>query len=489
MKQDSASPRKNSTQVTPLKITIIYLIVGGLWILFSDKILAILIQDSATLSQFQTLKGWFFIVVTAALLYYLIKNQLSTILRSESALRESEKKHRALLESASEGIVITNETGKMVMVNAKTEKLFGYHRDELIGQSVELLLPEKLQEGHQQHRLEYRQDMQQRPMGKGRHLTGQRKDSSEFPVEISLSPVRTDEGTLVMSFISDISERKRAQEVAKEQQQQLMQADKMATLGILVSGVAHEINNPNNYILLNGKILSRAWNDVAPILEKYYQEHGDFSLAGMAYSKAHKKIGQLIGGISEGAKRIQKIVQSLKDFARQEREDIQQQVDINSVVESAIVIINNLIKKSTHNFSVQYGQDIPNIRGNFQQLEQVVINLITNSCQALPDQDRAITVVTEYDADAHRVRLRVTDEGPGISEENLKRILDPFFTTKRDAGGTGLGLSISYNIAKDHGGKLDFNSEPGKGTTVTLSLPVDYQVKTERSKEEVEQYE
>ena len=274
------------------------------------------------------------------------------------------------------------------------------------------------------------------------------------------------------SLQHEIAERKRAEELAKVQQQQLIQADKMASLGILVSGVAHEINNPDNFIMLNAKILSRVWNDAMPILQKYYEEKGDFVLAGVPYTSAYQKIVQLISGISEGADRIQKIVQSLRDFARQDTGDLNQQVDINLAVESAVVIVNNLIQKSTDHFSVALGSDLPTIQGNAQQLEQVLINLITNSCQALGDKAKSLLVSTSYDPHLDRVIIRVHDAGKGIYPDDLKHIIEPFFTTKRDIGGTGLGLSVSYNIVKNHAGALNFASEPGKGTTATVTLPV-----------------
>lgn len=270
---------------------------------------------------------------------------------------------------------------------------------------------------------------------------------------------------------TEIAERKRAEELAKIQQQQLMQADKMATLGILSSGIAHEINNPNNFILLNAKIFSRVWNDLMPILQEYYKNHGDFIMGGMPYTQAHERIGQLISGMSEGAQRIKKIVQGLKDFARQDAGDMNGSVNINSAVEASVLIVGNLVKKSTSRFSCEYGADIPEIRGNVQQLEQVVINLITNSCQALQDRDAGLLISTSYDRDSDMITIKVRDEGVGISPENLRHIMDPFYTTRRDSGGTGLGLSISYNIVKAHGGDLRFTSEQGKGTTAVVTLP------------------
>ena len=277
----------------------------------------------------------------------------------------------------------------------------------------------------------------------------------------------------------EIAERQRSQKLAQLRQQQLMQADKMATLGILSSGVAHEINNPNNFILLNAKIFSRVWSDITPILEEYYEENGDFALAGMPYTQAHERIGQLITGMSEGAQRIQKIVQRLKDFARQDAGELNESVDINSVIEASVLIAGNLIKKSTDQFSCEYGTDLPEIQGNTQQLEQVIINLLTNACHALEDRGKGILITTSHDAGNIIVEIR--DEGTGISSENLEHIMDPFFTTKRSSGGTGLGLSISYNIVKAHGGEMDFTSELGKGTTVVLSLPVRRESENEAS--------
>ena len=284
-------------------------------------------------------------------------------------------------------------------------------------------------------------------------------------------------GTL--SSGQDITEQKQVEEFAAQQQQQILQADKMATIGILASGIAHEINNPNNYILLNGKIISKVWNDISPMLQKYFEDNGDFSLAGMPYTKAKDKIGRLISGVSDGAMRIQRIIQSLKDFARYDQGEFENNINLNYIVDSAIVIVQNMINKSTNRFSVKYGKGIPKIRGNSQQLEQVIINLITNSCQALDSREKGLFVSTDYDKTSESVIIEVKDEGVGISPENLKYILDPFFTTKRDSGGTGLGLSVSYNIIKNHGGEIDFSSRPGMGTTVRLTIPVNQKISSE----------
>ncbi len=160
---------------------------------------------------------------------------------------------------------------------------------------------------------------------------------------------------------------------------------------------------------------------------------------------------------------------SLKDYSRKDSGKLNQSVNLNEVAESAVTIVFNLVKKSTRHFSVHLQDGLPPVMGNFQQLEQVVINLITNSCQALSSPDEEVELSTFYEEG--RVKLRVWDQGSGITGESMKHIFDPFYTTKRETGGTGLGLSISYNILKNHGGELIFDSEPGRGTSATISLP------------------
>jgi C4-dicarboxylate-specific signal transduction histidine kinase len=166
------------------------------------------------------------------------------------------------------------------------------------------------------------------------------------------------------------------------------------------------------------------------------------------------------------------IVESLKGFARAEASELSQLVDVNEVVRSALVLVNNQIRKSTRRFSVAHADGLPAVRGNSQLLEQVVINLVQNACEALTDRRQALAISTAHDPGARDVVVTIHDEGVGIPPEKLPHIMDPFYTTKRASGGTGLGLSVSATIVKDHGGTLSFASAPGTGTTVTLRLPV-----------------
>jgi signal transduction histidine kinase len=270
------------------------------------------------------------------------------------------------------------------------------------------------------------------------------------------------------------SERRRlkAELQAKIQQEQIFQAAKMTSLGTLVSGVAHEINNPITSVMLNAPILQRVWKSIEPVIQKHCSENGDFKVGSMNYRQIQERIPLLLEDIADGAKRVKVIVDDLKNYARQAPPEMNDSVDVNEVVTKASGLLSNLIKKATTKFSINRENDLPKFKGNSQRIEQVIVNLMVNACQALTKNSQHISVSTFYDMKSETVGIRVSDGGEGMSQETIERIIDPFFTTKREKGGTGLGLSICDKIIQDHGGFMTFESEIGKGTSVTVSLPV-----------------
>ena len=270
----------------------------------------------------------------------------------------------------------------------------------------------------------------------------------------------------------EVTERKRALDELKLHQDKLIQADKMASLGILVAGVAHEINNPNGLILLNMPILREVYQDAEEVLEARFQHQGDFTLGGLPYSRMRDEVPHLLEEMQEGANRIKRIVEELKDFARQDTAAATEAVDVNGVAQTAVRLTESSLRSATKRFTARYAAALPPILGSAQRIEQVVVNLILNACQALPDMERAITLTTNHDQGTGAVVLTLADEGLGIAPEHIAHLTDPFFTTRRESGGTGLGLSVSATIVKEHNGTLEFDSTPGSGTTVTLTLPV-----------------
>jgi polar amino acid transport system substrate-binding protein len=281
---------------------------------------------------------------------------------------------------------------------------------------------------------------------------------------------RVEERTVELA--QQVVERNRALEELRLHQDQLIQADKMATLGILVAGVAHEVNNPNGLILLNLPILKDVYQDALEALEGRYLEGGDFQLGGLPYSRMRLEVPHMLEDMSEGAARIKRIVEDLKDYARQDSVARREPFDLNSVAQAALRLVETSIRRATARCEALYCEELPLVSGNALRIEQVIVNLLINACQALPSTHRGIFLATSYDPGAGLVRVTVRDEGIGIPPESLGRITDPFFTTKRESGGTGLGLSISAGIVQEHGGSLSFDSPPGGGTTATLTLSI-----------------
>jgi len=390
--------------------------------------------------------------------------------QAEEALQISEERFRNIAEETEDWVW---EIGKDLVFkysNSRVKEILGYEPEEVIGKSFLDFMSEK-----ELYRVESKKDyLLHEIIFAGQETYLVRKDGKTIITESSGVPIFRRNRTFIafQGLTRDITERVLAKEEEERRRQQLIQADKMISLGILVSGVAHEINNPNQFIMVNAPMLQRAWGNITPILDRYYEENGDFMLAGLSYTEMRERIPELFSKIREGSQRIKHIVRNLKDYARESGSEIAQEVDINAVLESALTILSNLLKKSTKKLKVIYADNLPTIRGNFQRIEQVLINLIQNACQALPDPMKGIMITTSYNKKIRKVVVKIKDEGVGIAEDHKKYILDPFFTSRRDTGGTGLGLSISAGIIEEYGGRLEFSSEPGRGTTVSVILPV-----------------
>jgi PAS domain S-box-containing protein len=400
------------------------------------------------------------------------KTEIIDRVQAEEALSESEEKYRTILHSIQEAYYEVDLAGNLTFFNDSLSRHLGYSKDELLGMNNRQFTSNENIEGV------YKTFNSVYKTGKAATAFDWEmiaKDGTKKFVELSVSLMRDSDGQPIgfRGVARDISERKKAEEQASLHQQQLMQASKMVALGTLVSGVAHEVNNPNNFIMLNSPILKEAWDNAMPILEKYYEANGDFILGGMKFTEMRDNIPTLFSGISDGAKRIKHIVDELKNYVRDNTADLNQSVDINEVLKSTVSLLANMIKNSTNRFSIEYGNNVPSVKGNFQRLEQVMINLVQNACQALPDSQKGIFVSVKFDKEKSNIVVSVRDEGTGIPPETLHHITDPFFTTKHDSGGVGLGLSISSKIIEEHGGSMHFDSEIGAGTTIEIILPID----------------
>ncbi len=266
----------------------------------------------------------------------------------------------------------------------------------------------------------------------------------------------------ILEFYRDVSDK-------KNYEQQLQQADKLASLGQLVSGIGHEINNPNQFIRGNVKIMRQAMEDILPLTDAYYESHPDLKIARLNYDFFRKHIITLINDMANGSERIKGIVEGLRRFARRDEGLLIDKVDLNAIIRETVRLAHNQIHK-TADVELQLAENMPEFKGNVQKIEQVLINLIVNAGQAIPEDRRGlIEVITEYDDT--EVITHVRDNGSGMSENTIKQVFDPFFTTKRARGGTGLGLSIVYRIVEEHGGAISISSKTSEGTTFTIRIP------------------
>ena len=270
----------------------------------------------------------------------------------------------------------------------------------------------------------------------------------------------------------DITERLRIREETKQMQTKLLQTNKMAALGTLSSGIAHEINNPVNFILANAQMVHDAWQDIDLVLADFVRKEGEFSLGGFPFSEAREILPELLSGIIEGGYRIRNILANLREFAREEKTPLDQKVSVNRVLEKSITMLQNQIKNYTCHFHFSPDPSDSCVRGSFQQLEQVVINLVMNALQSLPGRESGVYVSLYRDQPERSVVIKVRDQGRGMTPDVVKQIFDPFFTTKLDSGGTGLGLSICYSIIKEHRGIIEVESEAGSGTSVYVRIPL-----------------
>ena len=394
-------------------------------------------------------------------------------------LHQAWEPFRQFFEQNEEAIVVfAPNTCAVTDLNLAACRLFGYSHEEMVDRGLALFC-----EANELDNLK-RIICSPNPIERPYVMTYFRHTGKKSVLRFRSNRIKLHDGELIYCSFRDIGEEIRLKEENRFRQAQLIHINKMGALGMLVTSIAHEISNPNNFIMHNNQILAETWKDVFPILREYYRENGDYYLGGIPLSEFEEVIPRLVFGINEGSDRIKSIVQNLRDFVRSDRARLDSVVDLQAVIVSAVALMRAEIGKHTNAFIFQGREHMPPVKGSAQKLEQVVINLLMNALQALTERNQRVEVTTGFDAEADHCLLTVSDEGAGMSEDVITRIMEPFFSTKLDRGGTGLGLYISNSIIQEHKGTIDFRSEPGKGTTVTIRLPaVRQKVQHDQSRE------
>jgi two-component system sensor kinase FixL len=327
----------------------------------------------------------------------------------------------------------------MVLVNTQTEKLFGYTREELIGHEVEMLVPERFRGAHPGDRT-----------GFFCAVFALRKNGTEFPVEIGLSPIQSEEGVLVLTAIVDITARKEAEAESLRQRAELAHVARVSTMGELAASVAHELNQPLGAILANAEAADLFINQNPPALDE---------------------VRAILTDIRKDDERASEVIRRMRALLRKHEMD-RQPLEINSVVEDVLQVISGDAALRNMALQADLAPALPKILGDRVHLQQVLLNLILNSMDAMagqPRERRRLAVRTRLDA-AGAVELTVMDFGHGIDPEKFPRLFEPFFTTKPN--GMGMGLSISNTIIEAHRGRISAENNASGGATFHVTLPV-----------------
>lgn len=363
--------------------------------------------------------------------------------------RHAEARFRAVVESSPYAMIVVDASGKMIFANRQAEILFDYSQQELIGQSIEMLVPDRLRIRHVEYRHEFDANPSTRPMGAGRDLYARRKDGTDVPVEIGLTLLKGPSGEkLTLASIVDITQRKRAEQTIQEKEAQLWQAQKLEAVGRLAGGVAHEINNILSVIITMAEMIREG------------STKGD---------ESDIILTQAVKG--------SKIVKDLLTYSRP-NSPVKAEVRMGEIVQRAARMVANDLRMRQIELTTDVPNDLPPIMADADQIEQVFMNLISNARDATPADGRIEINVRVTD---RRIRCAVADTGTGIPAAALETIFDPFFSTKEEGKGTGLGLSVAAGIVKAHSGTIKAANRPGGGAILTFDLPIALEKKSPRS--------
>jgi two-component system, LuxR family, sensor kinase FixL len=426
------------------------LIVGGTTSFFGAIVAVQFALVILGIIQVPVFASFAYLGIVVALGYQLCNDAIRTA-HLASELQVGEERFRRVVEAAPSAMIMVNHEGHITLANQQAEKTFGYPREELLGRPIEMLVPERLRSGYRDFRHDYFCHPQARSMGAERELFGLRKDGSEVPVEIGLSPIHTSKGLLVLASIVDITERQLAELEAARQRHDLAHLSRVSTVGELSSSLAHELTHPVTAILSNAQAAQR------------FLANDDVDL---------DEIREILNDIVTQDQRAGEVIHGLRLLLKKGEPQKQcDDVDLNEVIRDVVNLMRGDLINRNVTVDTDLAQNLPAVTGDRVQLQQVLLNLALNGCDAMADynsQERRLLIASQWENGA--VRVSVSDSGCGIPEEKMEQVFERFFTTKKK--GMGLGLSVCRTIIDAHRGKIWATNNGGCGATFHFSLPI-----------------
>lgn len=391
-----------------------------------------------------------------------LKTEIEERIRFQEQLQNSKSMLQAVVDGISDQLVLIDRDMRVKLLNKSAAEYYdvsAYH--EIIGSSCHKALREKFEpcEGCEVPAA----------ISSGKNAIFERSGfmDPDRLERVYIYPVRDNDSFTgdVLMRISDITGQRLFEK-------QLVQSEKMASLGVLVASIAHEINNPNSFIKFNLPILRDYVKEVMPIVDTYAAKHHDLEIGHMPYTEFRKDIANLLDNIAHGSERINSFVSNLKEFSQLKDRLDEQWIDLNAVIRKVLSLCQVQLKKGVKTFITDLPEDPPQVWSDSSALEQILLNLLVNAAQAAEKKDSRIELsVKVRDSWLDHAILEVKDNGCGIEQSAIPKIFDPFFTTKSSAGGTGLGLYVTHNLVQSLRGRIDVESTPGEGSTFRIFLP------------------
>jgi signal transduction histidine kinase len=392
----------------------------------------------------------------------LLNAEIVERVRAEKGLRHNQKMLRTIFDGIIDPLVLLGEDMRVKIINKAAAEYYGLSEDLVIYET-------KCHQMLRDSATPCQGCEVPRAISKGKSVQFERKGfmTSERLEKVYLYPVKNEDTNAwdTIIRISDITEQRLLEK-------QIIQQEKLASLGVMVSSMAHEINNPNNFISFNIPILRNYVEEIMPIVDKYAGEHPEIEICNMSYSDFREDIFKLLDNVEHGSCRISSLVSNLKDFSQPKNRIQEQWIDLKPIIENVISLFRSQLGERSKIFTATIPVNLPQVWSDSYALEQILINLLVNAKQALENTDSKIELSVEVHSNwLNHIILKVKDDGCGMNEKTIQKIFDPFFTTKHHAGGTGLGLYVTQNLVKSLGGRIEVESKPSKGSIFKVILP------------------